>query len=135
MNRWLILAGYALLTASTQLLWLTYAPIAKESVGALHTSVGNIGWLSAIFQLIYLLLALPTGRWLDRHFPAALAPVMGVVAFGLLLNAVINVYWWAVGHYTLQSAGFNIVLNPALATWFWGLGPRNAASVPPLSVG
>ncbi len=33
MNRWAILAGYGLLAGSTQLLWLTYAPI----TGGLYT--------------------------------------------------------------------------------------------------
>src|ERR1700722_5347698 len=31
MNRWVILAGYALLTACTQLLWLAYAPITTQT--------------------------------------------------------------------------------------------------------
>src|SRR5215467_13987631 len=31
MNRWVILAGYALLAASTQLLWLAYAPITTQT--------------------------------------------------------------------------------------------------------
>jgi len=30
-NRWVILAGYALLTACTQWLWLAYAPITTQA--------------------------------------------------------------------------------------------------------
>ena len=31
MSRWLILAGYGVLAASTQLLWLTFAPITTQT--------------------------------------------------------------------------------------------------------
>lgn len=82
-----------------------------------------------------ILIGLAAMYWAFSMDAERYAPVMGVVAFGLLLNAVINAYRWAVGQYTLQSAGFNIVLNLALAAWFWTLRPRNAASVPPLGAG
>lgn len=80
MNRWLILAGYALLTASTQMVWLSFAPITSASAADMHVSVEQIGWLSAIFAGLYVLLGLPAGRWLDSHFSRALG-------FGALLNA------------------------------------------------
>ncbi len=87
-NRWFVLAGYALLVASTQLLWITFAPITNESAKVLHTSVENIGWLSAIFQFVYIVLALPTGRWLDQRFPWALGAGAVATAVGGLLRLI-----------------------------------------------
>jgi hypothetical protein len=65
------------------------------------------------------LLALGALYWACSGDPQRYAPLTGILAFGLLLNAVINAYWWAVGHYSLQSAALNVVLNTALATLLW----------------
>ena len=62
MNRWAILAGFGLLAACTQLLWLTYAPITTQVHRVMGVSVGAAGDLAAIFPLMYVLLALPSGR-------------------------------------------------------------------------
>jgi MFS family permease len=71
--RWAILAVYALLAACTQLLWLTFAAIDTKSAKVLHVDVGTVGDLAAIFPFIYVVLALPVGRWLDARFAHALA--------------------------------------------------------------
>ncbi|WP_168734777.1 MFS transporter [Deinococcus sp. KSM4-11] len=120
MKRWSVLAAYALVTASTQLLWITYAPITKESAAALHTTVENVGWLSAIFQLIYILLALPAGRWLDRRFPAALGTGAVLLALGALLRVI------APQSFALQLAGqvAVAVAQPLVLGALTGLGTR-----------
>src|SRR5256885_15712790 len=74
MNRWVILAGYALLTACTQLLWLAYAPITTQTHHAMGVSSGAGGDLAIIFPLMYVILALPARRWLDARFGQALGP-------------------------------------------------------------
>jgi predicted MFS family arabinose efflux permease len=71
--RWAILSVYALLAASTQLLWLTFAAIDTDSARVLHVDVGTVGDLAAIFPFIYVVLALPAGRWLDTRFTHALS--------------------------------------------------------------
>jgi hypothetical protein len=48
-NRWVILAGYALLTACTQLLWLAYAPITTQTPRIMGVSSGAVGDLAVIF--------------------------------------------------------------------------------------
>ena len=112
MNRWAILGGYALLTASNQLLWITYAPITKESAAALHTSVANIGWLSAIFQLIYILLALPAGRWLDRRFPAALGAGAALTALGAVVRLLgASSFAWQLAGQALIALAQPLILN------------------------
>src|ERR1039457_153410 len=67
-NRWVILAGYGLLAACTQLLWLTFAPITTQAHRAMGVSAGAVGDLAGIFPLMYVILALPSGRWLDARF-------------------------------------------------------------------
>ena len=86
MNRWVILAGYALLTASTQLLWLAYAPITTQTHKIMGVSQGAVGDLAVIFPLMYVVLALPAGRWLDVSFARALGLGAVLTAGGGLLR-------------------------------------------------
>lgn len=67
-GNWFVIFGYALVGAATQLLWLTYAPITTNAATYYDTSEEAIGTLSIIFPLIYVVLAIPFGIWLDRWF-------------------------------------------------------------------
>ena len=112
MNRWVILAGYALLAASTQLLWLAYAPITTQTHKIMGVSQGAVGDLAVIFPLMYVILALPAGRWLDASFSRALG--LGAVltaAGGLLRLAGPSSYGWAVAGQFVIAAGQPFVLN------------------------
>lgn len=110
---WLLLAGVVLLfpTVGNQVfgLNLTNWGIASEYGGVL-LGVGALYWLFSLDA--------------ERY-----APAMGLIAAGLMLNVVINLYWWAVGHYALQSAVFNVVINTLLAGWMWTVRPRSRAGV------
>ena len=86
MNRWVILAGYALLTACTQLLWLAYAPITTQTHHAMNVSSAAVGDLAIIFPVMYVILALPAGRWLDARFGQALGLGAVLTAGGGLLR-------------------------------------------------
>ena len=48
-----------------------------------------------------------------------------IFALGLILNALINIYYVLNGHYSFGTAAFNIILNPILALWFWFCRPTN----------
>ena len=91
--RWAILVVYALLAACTQLLWLTFAAIDTDSARVLHVDVGTVGDLAAIFPFIYVVLALPVGRWLDARFAHALAIGAVLIAAGqpFVLNSITKV--------------------------------------------
>ena len=72
--RWGTVAAYAAVAAANQLLWLTYAPITTDVAAHFGVSEGAVGWLSQVFPLLYVLLAIPAGLALDRRFrPALLA--------------------------------------------------------------
>jgi len=97
--RWAILVVYAILAACTQLLWLSFAAIDTDSAKVLHVDVGTVGDLAAIFPFIYVVLALPVGRWLDARFAHALG--IGAVLTGL--GAVVRVL--APSSFGVQLAG------------------------------
>ena len=86
MSRWAILGGYGLLAACTQLLWLTYAPITTQAHRVMGVSAGAVGDLAGIFPLMYVVLALPCGRWLDARFEQALSVGAILTAGGGLLR-------------------------------------------------
>ena len=111
-SRWFVLAGYALLAACTQLLWLTFAAIDTQTASAMHVSVGLVGDLAAVFPFVYIALALPTGRWLDLRFTQAL----GLGAFLTAAGAVVRLvspesFAWQMGAQVVISAGQPLVLN------------------------
>ena len=112
MNRWAILAGFGLLAASTQLLWLTYAPITTQVHRAMGVSVGAAGDLAGIFPLMYVVLALPSGRWLDARFERALSAGAVLTAGGGLLRlAGPESFAWALAGQLVVAAGQPLVLN------------------------
>lgn len=80
-NRWGLVAAYAALSASNQMLWLTFTPVTTDAAAHFGVSVGAIGWLAQIFPLLYVVLALPAGRLLDRW-------LVGGLGAGAVLTAV-----------------------------------------------
>jgi predicted MFS family arabinose efflux permease len=112
MNRWAVLAGYGLLAASTQLLWLSYAFIEIRAHRALGVSVSDVGDLAAIFPLLYVVLALPCGKWLDTRFERALGAGALLTGFGAVVRLVDpNSFWWALAGQVVIAAGQPLVLN------------------------
>ena len=112
MNRWVVLAGYGLLAACSQLLWLSYAFIEGQAHRAMGVSVGDVGDLAAIFPLMYVILALPFGKWLDLSFERALG--LGAIltgAGGLLRLVSPGSFWWAFAGQLVIAVGQPLVLN------------------------
>jgi predicted MFS family arabinose efflux permease len=117
MHRWAILAGYGLLTACTQLLWLSYAAITSETHRAMGVSEGAVGDLAVVFPLVYVVLALSSGRWLDAGFGRALSAGALLTAAGALLRlADPNSYAWAFAGQCVIAAGQPLVLNAITKT-------------------
>jgi predicted MFS family arabinose efflux permease len=77
--RWGAVLAYAALAASNQMLWLTFTPITTGSARHFGVGVDAVGWLSELFPLVYVVLAIPSGLLLDRWFVR-----------GLLAGAVLN---------------------------------------------
>jgi predicted MFS family arabinose efflux permease len=112
MKRWLVLAGYGLLAACTQMLWLSYAFIESPAHRAMGVSVSAVGDLAAIFPLMYVVLALPFGKWLDVSFERALG--LGAVltgAGGLIRLIGPDSFWWVLTGQLVIAVGQPLVLN------------------------
>jgi sugar phosphate permease len=86
--RWALLVAFAGLVAATQVLWLSLAPVTTRAAETLGVSEGAIGDLAVLNPVLYVVLAIPAGRWLDRRFGLALATGAGLTAVGALLRAV-----------------------------------------------
>jgi predicted MFS family arabinose efflux permease len=111
-RRWLVLAAFGSLVAASQVLWLAFAPITPEAQHALGVSEGAIGDLAVVNPLMYVLLAIPAGRWLDRRFGAALAAGALFTATGALLRVVDpSSYGWVFAGQLVLSVGQPLVLN------------------------
>lgn len=111
-TRWTVLVGYSLLAACTQLLWLSYAPITTEAHRAMGVSEGAVGDLAGIFPLLYVILALPAGRWLDIRFTRALSAGAVLTGAGALVRlAGPASYGWALAGQFVIAAGQPLVLN------------------------
>lgn len=108
---WLTIGAYGLVAATTQALWLTYAPITTETAHRYHVSVGAIGWLSEIFPLLYVLLAIPAGALLDRWFRPSLATGGALVAAGGLLRLGGESFAWALAGQALVSIAQPVVMS------------------------
>ena len=111
-SRWLVLIAFSSLVVATQLLWLTFAPITTQADQVMAVSEGAVGDLAGIFPLVYVILALPAGRWLDARFGQALglgAALTG--AGGLVRLAGPSSYGWAMAGQVMIAAGQPLVLN------------------------
>ena len=110
-SRWRPVAAYALLAAATQLLWLTFAPLTTASAHHYHVSETAIGWLAEIFPLLYVVLAIPAGRCLDRAFHRWLAIGACLTAVGGLARLIAPDFAWALLGQLLVACGQPLVLN------------------------
>lgn len=133
MRRWAVLAAYALLAACTQLLWLTFAAVDTRSARVMHVDVGLVGDLAAVFPLVYIVLALPTGRWLDRRFGQALGAGAILTGAGAALRlAAPTSFAWQMAGQVVISCGQPLVLNSinkVAARWFAPVERATAISV------
>ncbi len=130
LSRWPVLIGYSLLVASTQLLWLSFAPITTQAHKALGVSEGAVGDLAGILPLMYVLLALPFGRWTDRSFGAALSTGALLTAGGALVRlAGWGSYGWILAGQFLIAVGQPLVLNSTtkIAARYFPPAERTAA--------
>src|SRR5712691_7982736 len=85
------------------MLWLSFAAIDTDVARALHVDVGTVGDLAIIFPFVYIVLALPTGRWLDVRFAQALSAGAILTGAGALVRLV------APTSFAVQTAGMLVI--------------------------
>jgi predicted MFS family arabinose efflux permease len=84
--RWLVLTAYILTGILCQVIWITFVPIlsiAAQSYGVTQADVGN---LSTVFPLIYVVISIPVGYFIDSYGfrKAILLGTSFLAVFGLL---------------------------------------------------
>ncbi len=110
-DNWSVIAGYALLAAANQLLWLTFTPVTTPSAHHYGVSVSDIGWLSEIFPLLYVVLAVPAASMLDRWFRPSLLAGAALTATGGLLRIADDTFAWALIGQLLVAVAQPLILN------------------------
>ena len=111
-SRWLLLAAFCLLVVTTQLLWLTFAPVTAQTARELGVSEGLVGDLAVVNPLLFVLLALPAGRLMDHSLRLALGLGAGFTLLGALVRVVDSgSYGWLLAGQLLASVGQPFVLN------------------------
>ncbi|HEY4912300.1 MAG TPA: MFS transporter [Candidatus Dormibacteraeota bacterium] len=111
-SRWAVLGAYALLAACTQLLWLSFAAVDTRSADVMKVDLGTVGDLAAVFPFVYIVLALPTGRWLDTRFAQALGVGALLTGAGALIRVVSPAsFGWQLAGQLVIAAGQPLVLN------------------------
>jgi predicted MFS family arabinose efflux permease len=65
-TRYRVLWIYAALQMLTQFEWLRFAPLTSEAASRYGVSQGQIGLLSLVFPLVFVILAVPCGALIDR---------------------------------------------------------------------
>jgi predicted MFS family arabinose efflux permease len=93
------------------MVWLRFAPITTGSAHHYGVSEGAIGWLSELFPLMYVVLALPAGIAIDRNLRPALLAGATLTAAGGLLRLAGSSYGWALVGQLLVGVAQPLVLN------------------------
>ncbi len=85
-HRWLVLVAYMLTGIFTQIIWITFAPILSMTAQAYGVTQADVGNLSTVFPLVYVVISIPVGYLIDAHgFRKAVLLGAGFMAvFGLL---------------------------------------------------
>ncbi|WP_345695834.1 MFS transporter [Kitasatospora terrestris] len=127
-SRWVVFLAYGLLAVATQALFVNYAPVTQDAARHFGVSVGEIGWLSQVFPLVYVLLAIPAGLALDRFLRPALVLGAVLTAAGAFLRLVADDFTWAFTGQVVAAVGQPFILNaiPGLAVGY--LAERHRAT-------
>ncbi len=64
--RWVVLVSFMIIGALTQLMWLAYAPILKETEALMGASEFKVTLLMLMFPLLYIPISIPAGFIIDR---------------------------------------------------------------------
>jgi predicted MFS family arabinose efflux permease len=110
-SRWVAIAGFALVGAATQLVWLNFAGVTTVAAERYGVSESAIGWLAQVFPLLYVVLAIPAGLILDKWFRSGLIAGAVLTALGALLRLVGDDYGWLLAGQIVASVAQPLVLN------------------------
>lgn len=125
--RWGTVAAYAAVAAANQLLWLTYAPITTDVARHFDVSEAAVGWLSQVFPLLYVILAIPAGLALDRRFRTALLAGAWLTAFGGAVRLGSDTFAAALAGQIVIAIAQPLILNAVTKVALTSLPARSLA--------
>ncbi len=129
--RWVVLFVFALISATIQIQWLTFAPIAREARQFYGVSALAIDFLSLIFMGVFLVICIPAS-WVIDTFGIRKGLGIGAVLtgfFGLMKGVFPNDYTLVVIAQTGLAVAQPFILNAAtkVAVQWFPLGERAIA--------
>jgi predicted MFS family arabinose efflux permease len=110
-SAWRPVVAYATLSAANQMLWLTFTPLTTDAARHYRVSSGAVGWFAEIFPLLYVVLAVPSGRLIDRRMPVWLGLGAVLTAAGGLLRLAGDDYLPVLAGQILVAIAQPFVLN------------------------
>lgn len=121
--RWVVLLAFMAVAGVNQLLWITFASITTDAVHFYGVSELEIGLLSLIFMLVYIIVSVPASWAIDTW---GIRTAVGIGAaltggFGLLRGLAANSYTWVLIAQVGIAVGQPFILNAittVAARWF-----------------
>lgn len=121
--RWVVLLAFMLVAAANQLLWITFAPITTDAAQFYGVSDLNIGLLSMVFMIVFIVVSLPAS-WVIDTYGIRVAVGIGAVLtglFGLLRGLTPQNYAFVLISQIMIAIGQPFILNAittVAARWF-----------------
>jgi len=121
--RWIVLLMYVLIGIVTQMMWLTFAPIASDTALHFGVNVNLVNILTASFMIAYIPVNF-LASWLIDRYGLRWGVGIGVILTGIcgFLRAFYNEnYFWVLGMQIGVAIGQPFVLNASTklaASWF-----------------
>jgi len=110
--RWVVLGAYILVGIVPQALWITFAGVLSLSAQTYHTSTDNIGLLSAVYPIVYVVLSLPAGYAIDTFgFRKSILVGAGFLAVSGMLRPFAPDFGVLLAVQTVGAVGQPFVLN------------------------
>lgn len=120
--RWVVLGVYMLAGIASQVVWITFAPILDTASRYYGVSESAIGYLAAVFPLVYIAISMPVGYFIDRYgFRASL--LTGMLFLGLFsaLRPLTRSFPVLLVFQTLAGVGQPFIMNSVsklVRAWF-----------------
>ena len=121
--RWVVLLVFMFAMAMNQMLWITFAPITSSSVKYFNVPELNIGLLSMVFMIVYIIVSIPAS-WLIDTYGIRMAVGLGAGltgVFGLMRGLVAPNYYLVLIAQIGIAVGQPFMLNAITkvsARWF-----------------
>ena len=120
--RWVVLFSYSLTAIVSQLIWINFAPILPVVVEVYGVGEGDVGLLSAVFPLIYIIISIPVGYFIDsKGFrKAVLLGSLFLSVFGFM-RSFADTFMLLLLFQTLAAVGQPFIMNSIsklVKSWF-----------------